>query len=376
MRINHGRLGLLAATAAVTASLSVIAGPATAASATSPTASARDTVRSDIADDANWVLQGQLPDGAIAWYVDKGHISPYLANYAAIGLAEARKQTGSSVYSAAAWSWLQWYAAHQDASGVVTDYNVDSTGAETSTGDEDSTDAYAGTYLSAIRATYLVDPDWQQLRSLHSSIAAAIGAIEATQDTDGLTFAKPSWPVKYLMDQTETYNGLVSAQTLAIALGDRGLARRAGADAAAMRSGVASLWDPATGAYDWAKSGSVTTTDWTQLYPDALEQAWIAGSPAIGSARARQLVSTFEQAQPLWDSPAATANVNGGVGPVGYWSVAGWSLLRVGQTGQARAAANSIRTASLAANRDWPFTTGDAAELIVLESGDTSLITP
>jgi len=374
MRLFHRRTTLLTATASAAALLSAIAGPAAAAPVgTSTTASISV---SDIADDANWVLQGQLPDGAIAWYVDKSHISPYLANYAAIGLAEARKQTGSRVYSAAAWSWLHWYAGHQDSNGFVTDYNVDASGVETSTGDEDSTDAYAGTYLSALRAAYAVDPDWSQLSSLHPSIAAAVGAIEATQDTDGLTFAKPSWPVKYLMDQAETYDGLVSADELAGALGDRVLAHRSQTDAAAMKTGIASLWDAPTGGYDWAKSGGVTTTDWTQLYPDAMEQAWIAGSPAISTTRARQLVNTLEQAQPLWDSPTATANVNGGAGTVGYWAVAGWGLLRVGQTGPALAAADSIRTAALDANRDWPFTTGDAGELIVLESGDTSLTTP
>ncbi|MGH8888691.1 MAG: hypothetical protein ACRDV3_02890 [Acidothermaceae bacterium] len=365
---------MLAATAGAAALLSAIAGPAGTASASTSTRASVSV--SNIADDANWLLQGQLPDGAIAWYVDKSHISPYLANYAAIGLAEARKQTGAQVYSDAAWSWLHWYAAHQDSNGFVTDYDVDATGIETSTGDEDSTDAYAGTYLSALRATYVVDPNWSQLTSLHSSIAAAVGAIEATQDIDGLTFAKPSWPVKYLMDQTETYNGLVSAGSLASQLGDRALARRARADAAAMKTGIASLWDPPTGAYDWAKSGGLNTTDWTQLYPDAMEQAWIAGSPAISATRAHQLVNTFVQDQPLWDSPTATASVNGGSGTVGYWSVAGWALLRVGRTSQALAAADSIRTAALAADRDWPFTTGDAAELIVLESGDSSLITP
>jgi len=30
-------------------------------------------------------------------------------------------------------------------------------------------------------------------------------------DADGLTWAKPSWHVKYLMDQAEVYAGLVAA---------------------------------------------------------------------------------------------------------------------------------------------------------------------
>lgn len=359
-----------AAAASAIALLTGIVAPAASS------ASAATTTQANIAEDANWLLQGQLPDGAIAWYVDKGHISPYLANYAVIGLAEARKQTGSRTYSDAAWNWLNWYAAHQDANGFVTDYDVDPSGVETSTGDEDSTDAYAGTYLSAARATYVVDANKQKLRALHASITAAVGAIEATQDTDGLTFAKPTWPVKYLMDQTEVYNGLRSAADLASALGDRTLRARALADASALRSGIDSLWDAPTGAYDWAKSGGVNTTDWSVLYPDAMEQAWVAGSNAITASRASQLVDTLQTAQPNWSSPTATANMNGVPGTVGYWPGAGWALLHVGLTSEASAAATSIRSAAIAVNRDWPYTTGDAGELIVLESGDTSLFTP
>jgi hypothetical protein len=141
-----------------------------------------------------------------------------------------------------------------------------------------------------------------------------------------------------------------------------------------MKAGIASLWDDATGAYDWAKGdgGWVTTTTWSALYPDAMEQAWIAGSPAIDSGRASALLATLQATHPQWDSPAA---IDGGA-TVGYWPVAGWAFLRAGQTAQAQAAADSIRAAALAANRGWPFTTGVAGELIVLESGDTSLITP
>ncbi|MDX6202210.1 MAG: hypothetical protein QOJ83_1710, partial [Frankiales bacterium] len=60
--------------------------------------------------------------------------------------------------------------------------------------------------------------------------------------------------------------------------------------------------------------------------------------------------------------------------PVGYWPVVGWGLLRTGQPGQAASAAASIRTAALSTGRAWPFTTGIAGQLILLEAGDLSLI--
>ena len=371
------RFAAAASTLALTAGIAAIAAPAaSAAAATGIRASS--VVQSNIADDADWLLQGQLPDGAIAWYIDKGHISPYLGNYAAIGLAEARKQTGVTAYSDAAWAWLSWYAAHQDANGFVTDYDVDATGVETSTGDEDSTDAYAGTFLSAVRAAYTVDPSISQLRALQTSISAAVGAIEATQDVDGLTWAKPTWHVKYLMDETEAYNGLLSAADLARALGDSTLRNRASADASKLKTGIASLWDAPTGAYDWAKNdgGGLNSTDWNVLYSDSLEQAWVAGSNAVSSTRARSLLNTFAAAQPDWNSPNAVADMSGSTGTVGYWPVAGWALLHVGRASEAASAADSIRSAAIGNGRAWPFTTGNAGQLIVLESGDTALITP
>ncbi len=354
---------------AVFASLGVVASivaPAAAASATQ--LHLRPAVQAAIVEDADWLLQGELPDGAIAWYVDRQHISPYLANYAAIGLAEAAKQTGDSAYSAAAWSWLDWYAAHEDANGFVTDYNVDASGVETSTGDEDSTDAYAGTFLSAVRAAYVVDPNAERLAALHGGIVGAVDAIEATQDTDGLTWAKPAWHVKYLMDQSETYAGLRSASDLAAALGDRALANSASLDATQMSHGIAGLWNPSTGSYDWARhdDGAQQPTDWNVLYPDAMEQAWVAGTTAVPRSRATALIDAVRTDHPEWSSPDVA----------GYWPVAGWALLRTGQRTAAASAAETIRAGMLAAGRSWPFTTGVAGQLIVLESGDTSLITP
>jgi hypothetical protein len=79
--------------------------------------------------------------------------------------------------------------------------------------------------------------------------------------------------VKYLMDHAETYAGLRAASELADAVGDEALATRAADDVRWLRAGVATLWDPSTGAYDWAKhaGGARQRTNWRLLYPDALQ---------------------------------------------------------------------------------------------------------
>ena len=53
-----------------------------------------------------------------------------------------------------------------------------------------------------------------RLTALANGLDGALRAIEATTDTDGLTWAKPAWHVKYLMDQSEVYAGLQAAKRL------------------------------------------------------------------------------------------------------------------------------------------------------------------
>ena len=332
-----------------------------------PTASA--VTASAVTADADWIMQAQLPDGGIAHHVDRVAIAPYLANYAAVGLARARQVTGDTGYGTAAWRWLQWYQAHEDANGFVTDYAV-SGAAETSTGSMDSTDAYAGTFLVAARAAWQATSDLNALRQLAPGITGAVGAIEKTQDSDGLTWAKPTWKVKYLMDQAEAYAGLQAAADMAAATGNRVLSKRASADAQRLSQGVNGLWNSATGAYDWAKheNGARQTTNWSVLYPDSLEQTWAVAFGLATGSRAQAVMAQFSQHQLTWDTPTATARFDTGPQLVGYWSVAAWAYGRTGQTARATQAATSIRAAALNAGRAWPFTTGDAGELVTLES--------
>ena len=94
----------------------------------------------------------------------------------------------------------------------------------------DSTDAPAGLFLLTLLAAQRGFPRGAggapELPGFSAGITAALGAIEATQDSDGLTWAKPGYPVKYLMDQSETYAGLVAAWELGRVLGSAGIVER------------------------------------------------------------------------------------------------------------------------------------------------------
>ncbi len=327
-----------------------------------------------IRDDAGWIRQAQLPDGAIEPLPGFGRILPYVASYAALGLARAASELHDHADADAAWRWLSWYQAHQDAAGFVTDYEVTG-GTETSTQTYDSTDAYAGMFLAAAGSVWQADPDQSRLKGLARGIAKAVAAVEATQTADGLTWATPGYHTKLLMDNAEAYGGLRSAVTLATALGDSALATRAAADARRVAAGVASLWNPHSGGFDWAAGAGKTSSapSWTVLYPDAMENVWAIAYGLATPAQAASILSHLGRTQPWWTEPDQSASIgtDGHVSqqPVGYWPVGGWALNLTGQRSQALSAAAIIGTGAAAERRTWPFTTADAGELIAVRSG-------
>jgi hypothetical protein len=355
-----------------------IAAPAVAASVPRAPVSAVATpayspaTQQAVRAEADWILTAQLFDGAIAHYPDKVAILPYLANYGAVGLVRASKVTGDPRYLQSAWRWLFWYRDHENVNGYVTDYVVQNTEA-VSTGTMDSTDAYAGTFLYAAWSAWDAGRDTTALGALRPGVAGALRAIESTLDSDGLTWAKPDFHVKYLMDQAEVYAGLRSAAALATVLGDRATASRASSEARRLKAAVAALWNPATASYDWAVHGSGvhTATNWSVFYPDALEQMW-AVAFGLTDARSTAITSRFGALHPYWDAPTASWAANGQTHAVEYWPVAGWAYAVAGSPAQAALGSAGIRSAALSSSRAWPYTPGIAGQLITLTSGGPS----
>jgi hypothetical protein len=255
----------------------------------------------------------------------------------------------------------------------VTDYGIQNT-EPVSTGSMDSTDAYAGTFLYAAWTAWNASRDMKSLKALQPGITGAIRAIESTLDTDGLTWAKPDWHVKYLMDESEVYAGLRSAAKLSNALGDKITASRVSSEASKLKSAVALLWNTTTNGYDWAvhDTGAHTTTDWSVFYADSLEQMW-AVAFGLADSRASDLTTRFGLLHPYWDAPAGTWTANGHTQPVEYWPVAGWAFVRSGSTTQVALGGSSISSAAVTSNRAWPYTPGIAGQLIALLSGGPTL---
>ena len=344
----------------------VLGGPMSPAFAFAPAAASAD---------ATWTRGAALPSGAIAVYVDRQRVLPYLGNFAAWGLAVQGGRTRDIVSLRAAWSHLAWYAAAEDASGFVTDYVVDPGGGLTSTGDMDSTDSYAGTFFLAADAAYQASNQVEgksaaraRLTALSDGLDGALRAVEATSDADGLTWAKPAWHVKYLMDQAEVYAGLQAATRLFTTLGDPARAARASTGAQHVAGGVSGLWNPSTQAYDWAvhEDGTRVPADLSALYPDAMEQVWAVAFGLVPQKRATTLLARIKALHPELASPDAALPGGDGTERVGYWTWAAAAWLAVGDRAEANRLLTAIDTAAAAAGRPWPFTTGNAGQVMVV----------
>jgi hypothetical protein len=332
-------------------------------------------VEAEVVNEAQWIMSAQLGDGAIAAWPDRPVLRivwPYLANSAASGLVRATELTGNPVYAASAWSYLRWYASAEDpATGYVTDQVIENGTTPVPNGHMDSTDAYAGTFLAAAWNAWYVTHDRANLLAIAPGIAGAIKAIASTQQSDGLTWATPAWHVKYLMDNAEALGGLRAAAALEGVLQDPTLEARAASMAAAMQTGISSLWDSGTSAFDWARQadGWQHPTSWTNLYPDALEQVSAVQWGAVQGPRAAGIMSAFAYHHPSWDAPAATDDyLNGSTvqaQPVGYWAGAAVGFEKIGQVATGESGAALILAGAAVAKDAWPFTVGDAGNLII-----------
>ena len=235
---------------------------------------------------ADRILRHQARDGAItmepaSWPVT--HVVPYFSNRAAIGLVCAYRQTRKAAYRDALYRWIAWYEAHLNADGTVYDYSSASGGWQ-SNRDGDSTDSYAATYLDLVLAAYRATRDDGWLRGRQSSLRRVLAAIRSTRQPNGLSIAKPTYPVMYTMDNVEVWRGLRAAAEVADRLGDRQEGTDLASDGRATEAAIARLlWDPARQCYrvgiqtDGGKMEGLS-----KLYPDVLANlmavAWLPAS--------------------------------------------------------------------------------------------------
>jgi hypothetical protein len=237
----------------------------------------------------NYIKKSVLPSGAIARYPKEipltNEIVPYWSNLAICGLATEIKfgnADNKAELTKIATNALDWYKSNQNqTTGIVYDYEVRGS-QEVSKGTMDSVDSYSASFLMALACMRRAVPEFKSsLPNYKSAIALAIRSIYNIQDRDGLTFAKPNYNIKYLMDNIEVWSGLSSINPILVELKDtRNLYLSRYINQRLQIAITKKLWDPVTNTYKWAVSSTpgtpdvISTTNWNVYYPDALENIW------------------------------------------------------------------------------------------------------
>lgn len=294
----------------------------------------------------NWIMA----DGAIKYAA--GVINPYYANIAAIGLTKDPHRYGNVQ------AWMQWYINHLNwpdkwgLYGTTYDYNVSGT-TETSTGNADSTDSYAATFLS------LAWNAWQtgdaSLRSYLNTITYQLdsigGVLVQTQQSDGLTWAKPDYQIKYLMDNAEAYRGLRDLAALFSAMGNGSKASYYNAHADQMLSGIQAMWMGSAWAVYKDGIGNLAAPNWSVWYADATAQLFpvLEGVVSPSDSRSVTVYNTFNSHWSGW------TNLSFNSTDPFPWALTGAAAALMGDSTRANAYVTTIQNKYVNNGYPWPW---------------------
>lgn len=280
----------------------------------------------------DWIAEMQAPSGALPMYPvrkpgDSSKICPYFSEFAGLSLLLRPEKYGDNVRRYLDWHISRLNTAETDYNGedgTIYDYilTLDEDGTfreeimiDPSTGGPlyDSTDSYAALFLHLILEYSLATGNTGYIRSNTDAIDRSVKAMLCTLD-DGLTWAKPDYKVKYLMDNCEVYRGLCSAVSIYsdILLPVCVDQKRAGY----MNQEISRLteikkdlyeaiekylWNNADDSYYVGvvegNKGIPEKTDWQLFYPDALAQLFpvIMDLASTDEPRAVSLYERFSQ---------------------------------------------------------------------------------
>ncbi len=330
-----------------------------------------------IQDEAYWISLTQVPpgrgpaSGAIARYrldehTTQAYISPYDGTVGARGML-----LGGPRYQPMVRAWIDWYFANvnwPDYSGVygtVHDYWANpQTGDQqlvidplTGEGRYDSTDAYAGVFLSLLRAYAEQVPDEHDyLRQRRYLIDVIANVVIATKHENGLTGARPDWGGEYLLDNIDAEQGLADYVWLAEnVLDEPGVGAYWTGEAESLRAAVEyELWLSEVGMYKWASDQS--NPSWDTFYADATSQSWPIIYRHADSSRGLGLWATFNAIWPQW----VTSADNPGTPDQQPWAVLAVAAAVMGERQQTLDYLSGSEQTWVSTGRPWPWSVNDS----------------
>ena len=313
--------------------------------------------QSDLTATATWLRNRSVAgDGAILY--GSSEIIPYYSNLAAIGL------THDPASYTTVQRWMQWYINHLNwpdkwgLYGTMYDYDY-SNGTETSHNTADSTDSYAATFLSLAWAFYQTgDPSAQSyIKTLSYQLDSIGGVLIKTQQSDGLTWAKPDYQIKYLMDNCEAYRGLRDLASLfQSAFGDSSKAAYYNAAADSMLQGIDGMWMSGSWAVYKDNGGNLASPQMGNWYPDATSQVFPAlmGVVAGLDPRSIQVYGNLNAAWPGW--PTLSFNSQDPF----PWILIGDAAAIMGDTARVSIFVQNIQSKYVSQGFPWTFYSAEA----------------
>ena len=278
-------------------------------------------------------------------------------------------------------AYVDWYFRHLNGdptaglpldyngdTGTVYDYDVNvATGAETYAPDPatghtpsyDSTDAYAGTFLTLIRRLAEADPAADSyIRSKSTQLSEIAGAAISTRQSNNLTGARPDYLAEYLMDNVEVYSGLQDyVWVLTNVLNDPTDATTWNKSFGKERDAItANLSLAATSQmYCWA-ADQCSSTNWSTFYSASVSQLWPINAGIATGSRAHSLWTTFKTD---WSTCATTAVCDLG----SPWAVIALTAANQGDTTAVDSYISGAQTNWINSGRPWPWSVADSADL-------------
>jgi len=255
------------------------------------------------------VLQNQLPDGGVIQVAHQGLpgnpalIVPYFGHHVALAWIIGYEHTGDIRYFAAAQKWLAWCVAHQESAGHWNHW--DGTRAKyRNINICDARDSSCAMYLVVFERYQRAGG--KLTAGMIQAGSKALTCLESLVEPCGLTIAKPSYPVMYLMDNIETIAGGYAGAALFARLQRPAESARAVAIQKKADAGILTLFNRKARLYSWASHRNGTIESGLKdLYPHGLAQLF---GCALVSADASIFKRTAAAFKPETNSAASAGS--------------------------------------------------------------------
>jgi hypothetical protein len=310
---------------------------------------------------------GALPLGAPG--APERRVVTYFGHLGARGLVLAYQAAGDRRFLDAVRHWVEWVDARRNPDGTVYDY-TGREGAWKATGDYDSTDSYASTYLElmdTLARAPLPEGDRRWLLTRRSFARRSVDAMLLTLQKQDLTTAKPTWPVMYTMDNVEVLRGLRAGEHF---LGGDAPAARCREMAPRVEVAIANrLWDAGNGCYlVGLQTDGGRMTGLEKWYPDIMANLMAIGwLPPDASTAARNRVLYRRLAASFADAPEtgipAEAKGEGDLEHLAWW---GFAARTAGDTARLANIRAALARAVVSPDRHYtnPATLGHTCRLL------------